>query len=280
MFDEDILEKIQFSPKKSLNIKNPVSSRAYRLATSLIPGLLKNIETNYHKAEDLRFFEQAKTWTFENEKQQEPEKDFAENNIVAGICFSKQGTVDFFDNKELLEQLILSSGHSDLRFVKTEKVSDFTWIHPFQTAEIFLNNEKIGYAGMINPRTFTSLGFLPSCNGFAFEFQLDAMYGFSFKTKQHTPSLKHQSSYFDVSVIIPNHLEIKKLEKEVAALDPQIIKTQLIDFFEKKEWADKRSVAFRVTLGNENKTLSKDEISYVNEKVNKMLSQLGGSIRE
>jgi phenylalanyl-tRNA synthetase beta subunit len=54
----------------------------------------------------------------------------------------------------------------------------------------------------------------------------------------------------------------------------------LIDFFEKKEWTDKRSVAFRITLSSPERVLTKDEIEGVRMQIIAVLIGQGATLRE
>jgi phenylalanyl-tRNA synthetase beta subunit len=58
-----------------------------------------------------------------------------------------------------------------------------------------------------------------------------------------------------------------------------IEKVELIDFFDKEEWIDKRSVAFRVWVSHPEKTLEREEIEDVRQIALKSIEKLGAKLR-
>ena len=53
----------------------------------------------------------------------------------------------------------------------------------------------------------------------------------------------------------------------------------LVDFFEKEEWLDKRSITFRFVLVDHSKTLVKEEIEAVRQKAIAALGDLRAELR-
>ena len=53
----------------------------------------------------------------------------------------------------------------------------------------------------------------------------------------------------------------------------------MLDVFEKDDWEDKKSITFRYYMRDLEKTLSKEEIEEVSQKVTKAVEKLGISIR-
>jgi len=52
-----------------------------------------------------------------------------------------------------------------------------------------------------------------------------------------------------------------------------------VDFFEKAEWKDVRSLTWRITISDEEKTLSGEEIDTIVSSIILVLTQAGGTIR-
>jgi phenylalanyl-tRNA synthetase beta subunit len=53
----------------------------------------------------------------------------------------------------------------------------------------------------------------------------------------------------------------------------------LVDFFEKPEWLDQRSLTFRFVIEDHNKTLTKDEVDAIVDRVITQLKSIGATIR-
>ncbi len=73
---------------------------------------------------------------------------------------------------------------------------------------------------------------------------------------------------------------VAQLEKYIAQVSPLIEQVSLIDFFEKKEWTDKRSVAFRIVLSSPDRVLLKEEIEAVRMQIIAELVGRGATLRE
>jgi phenylalanyl-tRNA synthetase beta subunit len=79
--------------------------------------------------------------------------------------------------------------------------------------------------------------------------------------------------------MIPLALTVADIEEVLFDSDNLITKVELIDFFDKEDWADQRSVAFRLWVNNPEKTLEKEEIESVRENAFNSAEKLGAKLR-
>ena len=66
---------------------------------------------------------------------------------------------------------------------------------------------------------------------------------------------------------------------KIAQVDQRIVDVKLVDFFEKKEWQDKRSVTLRYYIQDQTKTLDKQEIDAISQSVTQAVGELGATVR-
>lgn len=268
VYDESFLQRISWEPKHAVAIINPISSMWRQLVTSLIPHLIKNVVENAAEYEGLRFFECNRIW-YKLKDQVVEEKKFA------GIFFTKKEDVDFYQSKDTL-QIIFDMLHVNVSWRKPEDVNLPVWCHPYQTSQLYIDDQYIGYAGKINRQWLET-----SILGDAFIFELDmyllnalSVTDFSFK-----PSSKFPATSFDVSMLIPLPITVDKIKSALLAAESSIQIVQLIDLFEKDEWGDKKSITVRCHIQDPHKTLTKEDIDTVYNKAVKILQKLGASIR-
>lgn len=271
MFDEDTLKQINFKPVGTVNILNPVSQNAYRMATTLIPGLLKNVKDNLFGFDQLKFFESARVWEKLNQAKVEEKK------VVSGLIYSKQGKFNFYDGKEIVDSIYNLTKCSNFQWGKINQC--FSWMNKSQTAEIKLSGQKIGFAGMINEETINNLGLLKNSSIFVFEIDQEKIIKNNWKERILNPINKFQNSYFDLSILVSKKLEFEKIKTEILKSDSLINKVELIDKFEKNKNDSNWSLALRVWLENKENNLSKTEIDFATKKIISLAENLGAQVR-
>lgn len=265
-FDESFLRELQWEPKDTPTIKNPVSENWRRLVTSLIPALLKTVVINKADHDSLRFFEWGRTWT--------QEKKIIEQNTLAGIFFDQHATIDFYDAKAYVQRLFDLLEMS----VSWKKIDapDQPWFAPYQSAYLMCNGKTIGIAGKMSQPFLDMVA-----QGDAFIFEIDADFLLNYKEPVHRfiPLPKYPGIIRDISLLVPLHVIVDELVLLIKQADTYVISVDLIDFFEKEEWKDKRSVTFRFEMRDPEKTLTKKEADAVWDKIVVQLHKCGAIVR-
>lgn len=265
LYDELFLRTISYNPTDTVGLANPVSENAYRLISSLIPHLMKSVELNKALAEPTRFFEWGRVWKKNG-------KNMQELPMLAGI-FVDHKPVDFYQAKAYLQELFDALA---LDVVWRTIASPEAWSHPYQTAELVLDGEVIGYAGKLHPKYMAGLGFK---DGFIFELKSQPLLKARTDTVVYKPASKYQGSWFDVSMFVAPTLTVAQLQDAIYASDKRIVRVTLTDFFQKEEWHDKRSVTLRFFIQPYDATLTKEELDGIYAGVQKNLVTLGAVIR-
>ena len=265
-YDEQLLQRLHWQPQNAVTIKNPVSDNWKQLVTSLIPHLCKAVMQNCNDHDSLRFFETARTWHDADR--------LVEQKTFAGIMYEKKKTLDFYAAKNELISLF------DELCVKTTwkqvVAPSMPWYMPYQTAEIFVDQISIGFAGMSHPTFFAQVA-----EGSAFIFELNN----DFLISSRAPVVKYQQiSKFpevqrDISILIGSKWMAADLIERIQACDPSIRSVDLVDFFEKKEWHNQKSLTFSFMMVNEDKTFTKADVDEIYDKVAQMLRDCGATIR-
>jgi phenylalanyl-tRNA synthetase beta chain len=259
MYDEVNLADLGLQMPETVDVINPISQHFRRMVYSLIPGLLKNIKENHVHREFLAFFEFARVW-------RRRDLEVFEHKNLAGVFFSKNKSVDFYQHKAQVTGIFESLGFAADQFVwRKTTAPQQSWYSQHQTAEIVYQDRVVGIAGCADG---VILAKIADTQNSAFIFELDG----DFLLNETVPDVrmkkisKFQDTFVDLSLMVPLKVPADQLTAAFSGLDDLIYKIELIDFFEKEEWDNVRSLTFRLWLNHPEKTLEKDEIDAVWQK--------------
>lgn len=267
-YDEEFMQRLGWRASGSATLLNPVSEHWKTLVTSLVPHLLKNVEQNQAKHEHLRFFEQGRIWFAK------ADKTIQEKKSITGIMSDRKKSVDFYQVKAMLVSFFEML---DIKVSWTKALSsDEPWYSEYQTAYLKHGEKVIGKAGKAHQLFINKV-----IEGDAFIFELDADYLVSYKQSVHTykPIPKYPEVWLDISMLVPVTIAVDNVIEVISHADSRIRRVELIDFFEKEEWAGKRSLTFRYYAVDADKTMDKEEIDSIMRKVNGAVQSLGVTIR-
>jgi len=273
LFDQQFIGLLDYKPESAVHLVNPVSENFSSMITSLVPGLLKNIKDNHLHKDKISFYESARIWVVENGHP-------VEKKSVAGIFFEKNKEVDFYMGKYHINQLLKNLGFDQGEIVwKKCELLTAPWYRQYQTADIYYGDHKIGVAGKADTIFMKKLDIDVDHDSFVFELDIDWLLTKEKPVPHYATLSKFQDTYFDVSLMVPLALESAELKAKIEGSDDLIKSVHLIDFFEKKDWSEVRSLTFRVWIGHDEKTLEKDEIDGARQHVLDGIGTLGATLR-
>lgn len=270
--DEDFLNEIGVQFDNCVEIDNPVSENNYRLTPSLLPNLYKNIKHNIANEDFLRFFEYGRVFHLKKDTVVEEKK-------LNGVWFNKRTPIDFYEIKTYVMDLCKMCGmHPE--FKKVEAVTkEHPWLMPYQTAEIFVEGTRIGILGKLQNSFLAKLDALPESEGFFFDLDAERLISYAREEVVYAPISKFQETTFDLCFMIPLSVQVADLKAALFDSDDLIARVDLVDFFDKEDWVDKRSVAFRLWVNHPEKTLEKEEIDNVRDNAIKRATKRGVELR-
>jgi len=271
--DEDFLNEIDLKLNPTPTLLNPASQNNIRLIDSLVPSLFKNIKHNHVHQDSLAFFEFGRIWSLENKK-------INETKNLAGIFFEKRTPINFYDCKQHIIDLLRTLG-LDTDNIKWQKVQtpEKEWYAAYQTANIILDHKKIGTIGNADTFFLSKLKIHEGCSAFIFELDGEYLLAAEPKNKRLAAISKFQESYFDLSFMAPFSVKFVDIKETIAAVSTLIKKVELVDFFEKIEWTDVKSLTFRVWVEHFDRTLEKEEIDTVMQQTISNVAALGAKLR-
>ena len=261
--------------KTSLKVKNPQSEDATTLRQSLMPSLLNVVKYNYDNGQkNFRMYETGKAY-FVRSEADEDNSGVLEQRKISGAIFGSinnelwndKKPVDFYTLKGVLENLFAKLNLTKRIVFGAFDESDaknYVFMHPAQSAKISLlgkNLVNLGYLGKIHPILKDKMKFNQDL--YVFELDLEAILQ---AVSPSTVKYKKLPVFAPVSRDIAFALNkdvtnetILKTIKKIA--DKNLFKgAKVFDIYQGGHIEEgKKSVAYRITLQNENQTLT-DEI--------------------
>ena len=268
-FDESFLAQINWQPQKALKVQEAVSHNWQRLVTTLVPNLLKAVQVHANEYDQMNFFEWAAIW---------PHKESSSSNeqsSLAGIFVNQKQSIDFYDAKEKLCKIAQLLG-VHFEWIKADENDLKPWYMPHQTAYLLCHGQIIGIAGKSNPAFFNSIA---SGDAFIFELNGDFLVSGRNSVAKYTASSKYPSMVRDVSILVPLSVTVGQLQSELYKLDNKISAVTLLDFFEKPEWQNQKSLTFRITLTDSAGTMAMAQADALMNSVTTYLQKQGAQIR-
>lgn len=246
-------------------LKNPISSQMDVMRSSLIGGLISNLQFNLNRKQTrVRLFEIGSCFVRKNETYAQSEKlaGLCYGNIVAEQWDLSERNVDFYDAKADIEALFWPK-------IISFEATPHPALHPGKSAQIYLGEKIAGWLGELHPR-WQQKADLPK-SVVLFELDLDALMMRTIPTAGEIP--KYPSIRRDIAVIVADSINAQSLLRGMQALNSPIIsEIALFDVYRgKKMVSGKKSLAFRVLLQDTKKTLTDTEADLVITKLIKIL---------
>lgn len=185
--------------------------------------------------------------------------------------------MDFYKIKGVVESILDSVGAENVTFTAQRDNPSY---HPGRCAEVYSGNTYIGVFGQIHPTVAANYGV--DAELYTAELMFDAVYSVKGALPQYTPLPKYPTVTRDIAVVCDKTVTVYALSQCIKRAGGNILRgVELFDIYTGSHIADdKKSVAFSLTLRDDNKTLTVEE---ADEEVGKVLAalqkELGAVIR-
>ena len=188
-----------------------------------------------------------------------------EKNVICFAWYDYTGNFDFYTGKEKLIQLFNMCG-CDVQWQPITELETNDWYTPFVSAQLTCDNKSIGKAGMLMPQIKRKLIKQSHATIFIAEIDLDLLLApKGLVTLQPISKYPHISR--DINFLIPQSLLLETFKKHLLSTDDRITSIDLLEFFEKDEWKNQRAITIRITIIDQHKTLLKQEIDAIIQKI-------------
>ena len=260
-------EEAQFETGRSpIEIRNPISSKASLLRTTLMGGLLGNIAWNRNRGADgVHLFEVGNIYFKNKVKSQE---QLTLSLVTTGLVGSphwhrKSEKTDFFRLKGALESLMDYLNYQPYSF-KNESHALF---EKESALALVVKKDPIGYFGLLKKSLLEAYSLDEPVWGA--ELNLDALFGKPSQAFQYSPVTRFPTITRDVSFIADANVSFKDIQEVVGKLSlPYLGSFDLYDRFSGPSIPKgKVSLSLRFVYSHPKRTLKTEEIEKIQKKI-------------
>ena len=249
-----------------LALANPISSDLAVMRRTLLSSLLPCVQYNLNRQQSrVRFFETGLSFVGQSISELVQTPSIA--LVAVGDIWDEQAyqnrTLDFYDLKYDIEQLLpVKIDSTRIRYER----SALNFLHPGQSAKLYIDDHYIGWLGQLHPNTAKQLD-LPA----TWVAQLSLAPLLTLAREQHaitTPS-KFPQVRRDIAVLVDSDISLQTLESTIrAAAGNLLTDLWLFDVYQgDKVPTGQRSLAFALIWQEKTQTLSDEAVKTATDKV-------------
>ena len=262
--DKLLLEKYNFpTVKDELDLANPIAEDLNTLRSTILVNLLNAVKRNVsYSKKSIPLFEIGAV--FGSKREQSEVISFVFSGQREGEHVDNAGKPTMIDFASFIQKIGAVVGAFEL----VPCTYDNGLIHPYQSANIVVNEEICGFVSKLHPSVQEEFG-LPIT--FIAELDFDILMP---KHINATPISKFQGVYKDLSIVIDKSMGYYEIATVLNALEIDILRDIFpIDIYEDEKLEDKKSLTVRFLIQSMDKTLEESDIEAVMSQIMKTLEE-------
>lgn len=264
--------------RRLVHIKNPLVEDQAVMRTTMIFALLDSLKKNANNGcFNLKLFEMGRIFLSGGAG-----KLPAERNVLAGLLSGTIGedlwnyrlNVDFYDVKGCLDNLFSDLKTGDCRYV-AENPEPF--LHPGKSANIYLNDSKVGYLGEVHPDVKDRMDL--KVNSYVFEINLDMLVNHIAGEVTYKEISKYPAVARDVAFVVDSGVQADYMLDIVLRQKEDLLENVgIFDIYAGKGLPDgTKSLGLRFSYRSPDKTLTDLEVNNVHERIVRKTIELTGA---
>lgn len=260
----------------------PISEERNTLRQSIIPHLLEVTTYNVARRNDSVALYEISSVFLGEEADGLPKEEAHVAAAITGNWIEhpwQQETkkVDFFVMKGIVEGLMDKLGiRQDITFEK----ATIEGMHPGRTANVFYQEERIGFIGQLHPTVQQERDLKET---YVMELNLDALLAFAGAQVEYTAVPRFPAISRDIALVVDRETTAHTLEQVIRHAGGHLLTSvKLFDLYEGDHVeAGKKSLAFSLVYQDPARTLTDEEVLAAHDKVLTALTEeAGASLRE
>jgi len=269
--------------RKIVDVINPLSEEQSVMRTSLVPGLLSNVQYNHaRQVKNLKLFEIGKVF-FKTGDTSLPEEfemlsGVLTGNIVESGWYSKTIESDFYDLKGFLEGFFDELHIHNISFAPVSDV-ECPYMRKGYAAQIIADDKRIGLIGRAHSDVLDNYEIKQDV--FIFEINLFELVPMISSERDATLIPVYPSVTRDTTIICDNSVMVGDLLDSINSIEEEIIeKSELLDVYIGDQIEEgKRSLSFRITYRSHKKTLKDKAVNKIHTQItNKLLEKFDAGL--
>ncbi len=266
----EMANMFKYDDMECITLPNPMSVDKSIIRTSILPSLLNTY--NYNKARkvnDIMIYELAKTYNKDYEETMKCAL-LMNGNYILNSWSNTTIKVDFYLIKGIIENILNYLGFKNrYEFVVDKDIKD---LHPGISARILLDRKPIGIIGKVHPS-------IEKGDIYVAEFAVNPLMS-TVKPIKFKEANKYPEMVKDVAFIVDNEVTNSELETAIKKSGGRLLSdVEIFDIYRDIE-DGKKSMAYKLTFKDENKTLSDEEVMQVfNKIIDDVVSKMNAKLR-
>jgi phenylalanyl-tRNA synthetase beta chain len=267
---ESAATPLGFAVNQLVYLANPLAQDEATLRPHLLSTLLPAVARNLNRQQTrVPLFEAGTVFTRVPGHVRE-EKRLAlvwAGTVFPQTPFQKEQLIDVLMLKGFVETLLRAFRIDGKLVAPTSKAP--IYLHPYQCLELTAGNKSVGVGGMLHPTAAQAFGIKAPCA--VFDVKLDLFGAPAPASAREIP--KHSFVERDIAVVVGQDTPWASLQKAASSAAGALLQSIApFDIFSGGELlADQKSVAFRMTLRADDRTLTDAEITKVVDAVKQRL---------
>lgn len=261
-----------YDDKKQLSLPNPMSIDKSVIRTSLIPSLINVYNYNKkRKVENINVYEIGKTYDI-NYKEESKIAILMEGDYLTSNFGTNRIKTDFYLIKGVLENLLNYLGFENRYSFVKENINS---LHPGIGARVLLDGKSIGIIGRVHPKILKD-------DVYVAELSLNALM-VAVKPIKYKEASKYPSIVKDMAFAVTKNITSEEIETIIKKSGGRLLKNiRVFDLYTgDKVGENEKSIAYSLTFGNENRTLTEEEVTEVFDKIIKdVCDKLNARLRD
>jgi phenylalanyl-tRNA synthetase beta chain len=281
----DLLDpKAEWPLKSSVRLLNPLSTDQSVMRTTLVPGFMTCLKTNFSYGEnDLRLFEWGKVFNELNQTEL-PEERYCLCAAMTGLAnpkewFRDSRPVDFYDLKGAAVGLLNAFGFRNYEF---QAMKTPPWYERGESCAIQLSGEALGLMGRVAKEVLERFG-LETESVFLLEIDGRVLMKRVIDEKRFEPLPKFPPVLRDVSIVVKRAIKSASVSEIIKREGGSLVESvTLFDVYEGgKIHPSEKALAFRITYRSKEGTLDGGDVNRLHEAIiNGIGRETGGRLRE
>ncbi len=240
---------------EELRLLAPMTEDRNTLRYSLVPSLYKLYEYNKaHYIKDISIFEIGKGFYKKGEEYGEDKKLAAlmTGEYIQGIGIKKN--VDFYILKGIVEELMDYLGYgSRYSFVVPRK--PIKELHPGKSAELNVNGDVVGFLGRVHPE-------ISKEDVYVMEINLDKLLAKKTGKMKYKEISQYPTINKDIAILVDKNITADEISKVIKKSGGKLlVDYKIFDIYENEILGNKKSMAYSLVFGSNDRTLTDEEIN-------------------
>ncbi len=274
--DIKYINAARIDTSNSVKLATPPAPELAILRSSLVPGMLEAISKNLRYYDNFKMFELAQV--VEKGEYHESTQDETlpiHKKYLTGCIVNKDAKKIFYEVKGIVESMSRYCHINQLSFESVEKP---TWADGNAYLNVMCENEMVGSIGLLSAATMLDSK-IKRTNVAMFEFNIDKFIPFSSRTNEFSPLPQLPLVEKDLSILVDNNVTWCEISNAIKS------KVRELEFKEEYKGNQipegKKSIMLRVKIGNDESTMTSDQINEVMTSIIKTLNKkCGAELRE